>query len=72
LRIPQDVAVVGYDDVPAAAWGAYDLTSVRQPANRMVEQTISTLLSQIENNDALPCRLALDSPLMVRSTSVKQ
>ncbi len=71
LRIPEDVAVVGYDDVPAAAWGSYKLTSVRQPANRMVEQTIATLLSQIEDADAPPLRLALDGPLVVRSSSVK-
>lgn len=71
LRIPEDVAVVGYDDVPAAAWGSYKLTSVRQPANRMVEQTIATLLSQIEDDGAPPVRLALDGPLVVRSSSVK-
>ncbi|MFK7860835.1 MAG: LacI family DNA-binding transcriptional regulator [Granulosicoccus sp.] len=69
LRVPEDVAVVGYDDVPAAAWGAYKLTSVRQPANRMVEQTIETLLSQIENDQAPPRRLLLDGPLVIRSTS---
>ena len=71
LRIPEDVAVVGYDDVPAAAWGSYKLTSVRQPANRMVEQTITVLLSQIENNDAPPLRLELDGALVVRGSSVK-
>ena len=71
LRIPEDVAVVGYDDVTAAAWGSYKLTSVRQPANRMVEQTIATLLSQIECDDAPPVRLAIDGPLVVRSSSVK-
>ncbi len=71
LRIPEDVAVVGYDDVPAAAWGSYKLTSVRQPANRMVEQTITTLLSQIENDDAPPVRLAFDGPLVVRHSSIK-
>lgn len=71
LRIPEDVAVVGYDDVPAAAWGSYKLTTVRQPANRMVEQTISTLLSQIDDKNAPPRRLALDGPLVVRNTSVK-
>lgn len=71
LRIPEDVALVGYDDVPAAAWGAYKLTTVRQPANRMVEETIATLLNQIDHVDAPPRRLSLDGPLVVRSTSVK-
>ncbi len=71
LRVPEDVAVVGYDDVPAAAWGAYKLTTVRQPANRMVEETITTLLTQIEHDDTPPRRLSIDGPLVVRSTSVK-
>ena len=71
LHIPEDVAVVGYDDVPAAAWGAYKLTTVRQPANRMVEETIATLLTQIEQGDAPPRRLLIDGPLVVRSTSIK-
>ncbi len=71
LRVPDDVALVGYDDVPAAAWGAYKLTTVRQPANRMVEETIATLLTQIEQDNAPPRRLSIDGPLVVRSTSVK-
>jgi hypothetical protein len=38
--VPEDVSVVGYDDVPAAAWPAYSLTTMRQPADRMVEETV--------------------------------
>ncbi len=71
LRIPENVAVVGFDDVPLAAWGAYNLTTVRQRANRMVEETIATLLTQIEQDDAPPRRLSIDGPLVVRSTSIK-
>ncbi len=36
LTVPQDVSVVGYDDVALSAWSSYDLTTVRQPSNRMV------------------------------------
>ena len=49
LSVPGDVSVVGYDDVPLAAWGAYDLTTVRQPLNRMVDATVDTLLAQIDD-----------------------
>ncbi|NQZ73889.1 MAG: LacI family DNA-binding transcriptional regulator, partial [Dinoroseobacter sp.] len=49
LRVPEDVSVVGYDDVPLAAWGAYKLTTWRQPSNRMVEATVSLLLGQIDD-----------------------
>jgi DNA-binding LacI/PurR family transcriptional regulator len=50
LRVPEDVSVVGYDDVPAAAWPAYDLTTVRQPAGRMVAETVDLLLRMVEDD----------------------
>ena len=45
LRVPEDVAVVGYDDVPMAGWPAYDLTTVRQSADAMVDATVETLMT---------------------------
>lgn len=71
LRIPEDVSVIGYDDVPLAAWPAYDLTTVRQPANRMVTETVSILLDSIDGYDFKPRRVAIDGPLMVRSSARK-
>lgn len=69
LDIPGDVSVVGYDDVPAASWPAYDLTTVRQPANRMVAETVSILLDQVENNQADTQRIAIDGPLVLRRSA---
>jgi DNA-binding LacI/PurR family transcriptional regulator len=69
LGVPEDVAVVGYDDVPVAAWAAYNLTTVRQPAGRMVEATVQTLMDQITEQDAPPCRTSFDGPLIVRGTT---
>ena len=43
LSIPNDVAIVGFDDVPPASWPAYNLTTVRQRANKMVECTVDIL-----------------------------
>jgi hypothetical protein len=54
LRVPQDVSVVGYDDVPAAAWPAYGLTTMRQPADRMVAETVDLILRMIEDDGAPP------------------
>jgi DNA-binding LacI/PurR family transcriptional regulator len=68
LGIPGDVSVVGYDDVPIAAWPAYDLTTIRQPVNRMVAATVEALLGQIEGQ-ALPQKLRLDGPLVVRGSA---
>ena len=67
--IPGDVSIVGYDDVPLAAWGAYDLTTVRQPVNRMVDATVETLLEEIENRDRPGQKVEIDGPLIVRSSA---
>lgn len=65
LRIPEDISVAGYDDVPEAAWAAYSLTTVAQPAQEMVEATVAILLEQVERRvvnrraAVLPCRLII-------------
>lgn len=69
VRVPQDVAVVGYDDVPMAAWAPYDLTSVRQPVNRMVEATVDTLLAQIDDPDRPHQKIEIDGPLIERGST---
>jgi DNA-binding LacI/PurR family transcriptional regulator len=67
--VPADVSVVGYDDVPQAAWEAYALTSVRQPVNRMVEATVETLLGQIEDPLRPAQTLEIAGPLIVRKSA---
>ena len=69
LRVPQDVSVVGYDDVPMAAWPAYGLTTIRQPVNRMVEATVASLLNQIEGGSSAPTKVKINGPLMVRTSA---
>lgn len=70
LKVPEDVSVVGYDDVPAAGWPAYNLTTVRQPANRMVADTVEILLDQIKNEASEPRRIAIDGPLILRGSAL--
>ncbi len=67
--VPGDVSIVGYDDVPLASWGAYDLTTVRQPVNRMVDATVETLLAEIQNRDRPGQKVEIDGPLIVRSSA---
>jgi len=69
LSVPNDVAIIGYDDVPLAAWPAYNLTTMRQPVNRMVEATVEALLRRIDD-PSLPAQLIeIDSPLIQRGTT---
>ncbi|WP_296432338.1 LacI family DNA-binding transcriptional regulator [Yoonia sp.] len=69
LRVPSDVAVIGYDDVPLAAWPAYNLTTMRQPVNRMVQATVDTLLTRIEDPTTPARRIEIESPLIARGTT---
>jgi DNA-binding LacI/PurR family transcriptional regulator len=62
LRVPQDVSVVGFDDVPQADWGAYRLTTVVQSVEDMVEATVVLLHEQMREdasprNVVIPCRI---------------
>ena len=68
LRIPEDVSVVGFDDVPQAAWGSYDLTTVRQPAPDMIAATVALLIRQIGDRSAPPERVVLPVELVMRAT----
>ncbi len=54
LRVPEDVALIGFDDVPSAAWPAYGLTTIKQDAEAMVSTTVDALLSEIGGTEVLP------------------
>jgi DNA-binding LacI/PurR family transcriptional regulator len=66
--VPEDVSVIGYDDVPMAAWPAYALTTIRQPVNRMVTATVDAILGLIDGT-AIPQKTRIDGPLMVRRSA---
>lgn len=69
LSVPGDVSIVGYDDVPMAAFAAYDLTTVRQPVGRMVKTTVTALINQIEDKSALAEVTEIDGPLILRGSA---
>lgn len=65
LRIPEDVSVVGFDDVPPAAWPAYGLTTWRQNVVRMVDETVAILTG----DDPAPRQVVLDGALVIRGST---
>ena len=69
LDVPGDVSVVGYDDVPLAAWPAYDLTTVRQSSGQMVKTTVDLLMERIEGGESAPRKVELEGPLIVRGSA---
>ncbi len=69
LRIPEDVSVIGYDDVPEAAWAGYRLTTIAQPTDPMIEATISILLEQVEKQEVKRRAAVLPSDLIIRGSA---
>jgi DNA-binding LacI/PurR family transcriptional regulator len=69
LRIPQDISIVGYDDVPEAAWDAYNLTTIAQPAEQMVNATVQILLEQIESQTITQRTEILPTRLIIRGSA---
>ena len=68
LRIPEDVSVVGFDDVPPAAWPAYALTTWRQNVGAMVAETVS-ILTDPSVGPLQPRQKVLDGSLVIRGST---
>ncbi|MEM8630113.1 MAG: LacI family DNA-binding transcriptional regulator [Pseudomonadota bacterium] len=69
LRVPEDVAVIGFDDVPEAAWPSYDLTTLRQDADAMVAATVGALMQVMVNGADTMDSVELPVRLMERGST---
>ena len=67
LRIPEDVAVVGYDDIELSTYFHPPLTTVRQPVQAAGRALVASLLALTEGGSAASSQLVTE--LVVRSTS---
>lgn len=54
LSVPGDISIVGFDGVGPARFAAYDLTTIRQPVQRMTSSAAAMLIERIENPDLSP------------------
>ena len=69
LRLPEDLSVVGFDDIPQAMHVHPPLTTVRQPLERMGELAATTLLGMLSHPGQSPAPVTLPVELIVRGTS---
>ena len=66
LQIPQEVSVIGFDDVSLASYSAYDLTTIRQPIAQMVDSTVDILLTQIQHPSVAKNKVIKIDPVLVK------
>jgi DNA-binding LacI/PurR family transcriptional regulator len=69
LRVPGDVSVVGFDDIPGAAFSDPALTTVRQPLLKMGQIAAQTVIERIEERGTYQPEIAIEPEFVVRDSS---
>jgi DNA-binding LacI/PurR family transcriptional regulator len=69
LRVPQDISVIGFDDIQGAAYSNPSLTTVRQPLAEMGRIAAKALLERIEGKKDGPAEIAIEPSLVVRQST---
>ncbi len=70
LRVPDDISIVGFDGVGPARYAAYNVTTVRQPVQRMTQSAASMLIERIENPELSPEKRSF-SGMLIRGGSAR-
>jgi DNA-binding LacI/PurR family transcriptional regulator len=68
LGVPADVSVIGFDDVPMAAWAPYRLTTLRQDPGRIAQEIVAILDRRAAEPNAPPIAITFPVDLVVRET----
>jgi LacI family transcriptional regulator len=69
LRVPGDISVVGFDDIPGAAFANPALTTVRQPLLRMGQIAAQTVIERIEQRGTYQPEIAIEPEFVIRESS---
>lgn len=69
LHVPEDLSVVGFDDIPEARMTRPALTTIRQPLYEMGQRAVDLLLAQIDGHELSETRIELATELVPRESS---
>lgn len=72
LRVPEDMSVVGFDDLPEVRWSAPPLTTVRQPLADMGKLATRTVLRLALGEEPVSPRVELATELVVRASTARR
>jgi LacI family transcriptional regulator len=71
LNVPRDVSVVGFDDIPAAAFNTPSITTVRQPLRTMGEMAVEILVTRIEGKEDWKREIAVEPEIVIRESTAR-
>lgn len=69
ISVPGDIAIVGYDDSPAATWGEIGITTVRQPSELMGATAVDVLLQLLGGATDVPHENIVPTELVIRDSA---
>ena len=69
LRVPEDISVVGFDDIAAAAFHYPSLTTIRQPLHKMGKLAVDMLVGRIEHKREIEREIAVQPEIVVREST---
>jgi LacI family transcriptional regulator len=69
LRVPSDLSIIGFDDLPEARWSSPPLTTVRQPLAEMGALAARTVLRLVHGESIESLRLEMSTKLVVREST---
>ena len=69
-RVPDDIAVIGFDDIEEARFSNPALTTIHQPVDQIAEQAFRALMRRIRGDSLPPCEILVDAPLVVRKSTL--
>jgi LacI family transcriptional regulator len=70
LRVPEDISVVGFDDIQGAAYHTPALTTIRQPLNSMGSTAAKILLDRIRSGKEYPDEVPIVPELIIRESTM--
>jgi LacI family transcriptional regulator, galactose operon repressor len=65
-KVPEDVSIIAFDDIPPSSWELFSLATVRQPMNEMAGAAARLLIERIEADQELPARHHVFEPELIR------
>ena len=72
LKIPEDLSVIGYDNLPMSQWKSYQLDSIAQPIIQLVDETLQAILTMVNKSTKANSLVKIIDVELVQRNSVKK
>lgn len=69
VRVPEDIALIGFDDIPFAAAAAVPLSSIRQPSRMIGRTALRIVLEEAADPDSIPRQTVFPPELIIRAST---